>query len=101
MKELSGRTRELASDEQGPVRQAWSRGPLLRFALVGGVGFLIDCAVLTLLMRSAGLSAWQARIPSFASAVAATWLLNRHLTFADRARDRPIVDGFAYAVTQT
>lgn len=51
-----------------------------RFLLVGGSGFLID-AGLTYLLILFGLPPWLARIPAIASAMAYTWIANRHFTY--------------------
>ena len=77
----------------------------IRFAAVGAAGFLIDLAVLTVLVRYAGYKtepvqlfgfgftlspAIQARFLSFPVAVAATWMLNRNWTFKETVK-RPIL----------
>jgi putative flippase GtrA len=56
---------------------------LLLFGLVGFVGFIIDSGVLYLLKSSLGL--YYGRLFSFFCAVFTTWILNRHLTFNQRA----------------
>lgn len=60
-------------------------GRLLRFGLVGTVGFVTDTTVLYLLMFSAGLDPYRGRALSFLAGVTTTWLGNRHYTFPDRA----------------
>lgn len=55
---------------------------LATFALVGAVGFLVDVAVLYLLISSLGPLV--ARGVSFLCAVFTTWLLNRTFTFKER-----------------
>nr|WP_290750484.1 GtrA family protein [Henriciella sp.] len=52
----------------------------LRFAAVGGVGFLVDAGTLLLLI-SAGTGPFVARIVSIALAMLVTWRLNRAFTF--------------------
>ena len=54
---------------------------LLRFALVGSIGFLVDGGVMQLLTSAAGVSPLQARACSFPLALFATWGLNRTWTF--------------------
>jgi putative flippase GtrA len=54
---------------------------LLRFALVGTVGFAVDGGLLQLLVW-AGWGPIVARLVSFPAAVLATWWLNRRFTFA-------------------
>jgi len=56
---------------------------LVLFGLVGVIGFLVDSGVLYLLKSSLGL--YYGRLFSFISAVFTTWILNRHLTFSERA----------------
>ncbi|MFZ6722315.1 GtrA family protein [Undibacterium sp. Ji49W] len=51
------------------------------FALVGGVGFIVDAGVLWLLNAKFGMNPLLARGPSFLLAVTATWILNSALTF--------------------
>ena len=58
-------------------------GQVLRFAMVGGLGFLVDAAILQSLVHL-GVRAVLARVASIAVAVVVTWVLNRNLTFAAR-----------------
>ena len=55
----------------------------LRFALVGGIGFGVDVAVLYLLL-GAGAGLIAGRAGSFLAAATSTWQLNRRYTFTDR-----------------
>jgi putative flippase GtrA len=73
---------------------------LLSFIAVGGLGFAIEAVILTMLTRYAAWSPWQARIPSFLTAVIATWLLNRRLTFPQRGLQRRSVEAFWYTTIQ-
>lgn len=57
--------------------------PLLRFGLVGAVGFAVDGGLLQLLV-SLGWGPIAARTLSFPAAVLATWWLNRSITFRER-----------------
>jgi len=57
--------------------------PLLRFGLVGAVGFAVDGGLLQLLV-SLGWGPIAARALSFPAAVLATWWLNRSITFRGR-----------------
>jgi putative flippase GtrA len=54
---------------------------LVRFAFAGGVGFLVDTAVLYLMLWL-GLGYFAGRAISFLCAVWSTWQLNRRFTFA-------------------
>jgi putative flippase GtrA len=68
------------------ARLAASR--FLRFAVVGGFGFLVAEAVLWLALRG-GADKYSAWLVSFLCAATFTWWGNRNLTFADRKADRP------------
>jgi putative flippase GtrA len=54
---------------------------LVRFAVVGAIGFAVDAAVLHLLVAKAGWSPFAARALSFPPAITSTFLLNRAWTF--------------------
>lgn len=58
--------------------------PLVRFGLVGVVGFAVDGGLLQLLVSLAHWGPIEARGVSFPAAVLATWALNRMVTFQDR-----------------
>lgn len=72
-----------------------------RFVVVGGIGFLVDAAVLTLLVNANGWNPFYARLASFAVAVTATWLLNRRYTFAHRRRHRTHTEYSRYVLVQS
>ena len=87
----------------------------IRFAAVGAAGFLIDLAVLTVLVRFAGYkpepvelfgfaftlsAAMQARFISFPIAVAATWMLNRNWTFKESVKRPILTEIFSYLAVQ-
>ena len=57
---------------------------LARFALVGGLGFLVDIGI-TLLLIEQGMDAFVARVIAIALAMLTTWRLNRALTFGASA----------------
>lgn len=56
---------------------------LLLFALAGGGGYLVDAAVL--LFAAPTVGPYLGRLLSFVAAVATTWLINRSVTFRERA----------------
>jgi len=59
------------------------------FAIGGVVGFLVDAAIVEVLVRQAGWNPYMARVPSFLVAASVTWAWNRYLSFAHRrGRDR-------------
>lgn len=61
------------------------RAQLLRFALSGVAGFLVDASVLWIALHL-GLGYFVGRIPSFLAAVWTTWRINRRFTFAGRPK---------------
>ncbi len=69
----------------------------LRFALVGGTGFLVDSGLLAALHYGAGLDPFSARLISISVAAFTTWRLNRSLTFGASQRSQA-VEGFRYAL---
>jgi putative flippase GtrA len=61
---------------------------LLRFSVVGAVGFCVDALVLYALLSFVISDPYLARIPSFLCAATTTWLLNRNWTFSTSAHGR-------------
>jgi putative flippase GtrA len=57
-----------------------TRGEMLRFAVAGVAGLVVDVAVLYLAL-AAGLGFYAGRVVSFLSAVWVTWRINRRYTF--------------------
>jgi putative flippase GtrA len=53
--------------------------PILLFAIAGGVGYVVDGAIL--LLMAPYLGPYAGRLVSFCVAVLATWLINRQLAF--------------------
>lgn len=60
----------------------------LLFGIAGGAGFVVDTAVLYALM--AALGPYAARLVSFLTAVATTWLINRQLAFRAQVGAMPL-----------
>lgn len=59
---------------------------VVRFGLVGTIGFVVDAAVLTLMLSSwVGVGPYSGRVVSFVCAASVTWYLNRVFTFRDRS----------------
>ena len=56
-----------------------------RFAAIGGIGFVVDGGILTVLNSIYGINLVYARLASFSVAVTVTWFLNRQLTFTATA----------------
>jgi putative flippase GtrA len=59
---------------------------ILSFALVGGIGFVTDAAVLALLLAATPLGPFLARLVSIGLAMTVTWFCNRTLTFQPSGR---------------
>lgn len=66
----------------------------LRFALIGGLGFVVDAGLLLALI-GAGSGPFIARIASLLAAMLVTWRLNRALTFG-ASHDGAIREGLRY-----
>ncbi len=54
---------------------------ILSFAVVGGIGFIIDALIVSLLVMIYSWGPIRARLVSFTFAVCITWILNRQWTF--------------------
>ena len=61
---------------------------LVRFAVVGGAGFLMDASVLSILVQFADMGLYSSRTVSFLLAVSLTWYLNRTWTFGTTKNKR-------------
>lgn len=61
------------------------------FAVIGGIGFVVDGGILTLLNSVYGVNLLPARLVSFSAAVTTTWFLNRQRTFSD-SKDKKLVN---------
>lgn len=59
---------------------------LFFFALAGGTGFVVDAAVLFVLLKLTRLDPFTARVLAIATAMGCTYLLNRSLTFGPSGR---------------
>jgi putative flippase GtrA len=69
---------------------------LLAFGVAGAIGFLVDAAVLALLLRLSPLGPFTSRLFSIAAAMAATWTVNRSVTFGPSGRHL-IAEGMRYS----
>ena len=65
------------------LRMTGAQSQFLRFGLVGVVGFVVDAGVLQALISLAGWGPIAARLVAVPTAVFATWLLNRTITFPE------------------
>lgn len=60
-------------------------GDLLRFSVVGGIGFIVDAGMLTVLVNGLQAGPYAGRVASFLCAVTVTWGLHRVWTFRGRS----------------
>ncbi|BCH52886.1 GtrA family protein [Agrobacterium vitis] len=68
---------------------------LVRFALVGSAGFVVDAGLLWLLLSFSALGPLAARALAILAALLVTWRLNRDFTFG-ASRQSLAVEGFRY-----
>lgn len=71
------------------------------FVVVGGMGFIVDGGILTLLNSVYEFELLPSRLVSFSVAVTVTWLLNRKRTFADRKDPRMVREWSRYAAVNS
>jgi putative flippase GtrA len=74
-------------------------GRFLKFALVGGIGFIADTAVFFLCLHALQVQITVARLIAFAVAVHVTWLGNRCYTFAYRGHSPTVREWQKYMLT--
>ncbi|URI10248.1 GtrA family protein [Aquincola tertiaricarbonis] len=70
------------------LRSTLLRSQLLRFGLVGCVGFLVDASLTLLFHQQLGLGEAPARVLAFLVAATAGWWLNHQFTFQARTPAR-------------
>ncbi len=69
--------------------------------MVGGIGFVVDAAILTTLIHILEVDPYLARVFSFTGAVTVTWLLNRIWTFSRTMTARKGSEYTRYIMVQT
>lgn len=72
----------------------------LRFAFVGGAGFIVDAGLLAVLHYRLGLDPFTSRLISICAAGVTTWRLNRGVTFGASGMSQA-AEGLRYAVVAT
>lgn len=82
-----------------PAYASLSFGRLVRFLVIGTVGFAVDAGLLLALVPSMGHYA--ARAVSLPTAVLVTWAFNRSWTFRDRRSSRRLPELMRYAAAQS
>ena len=73
---------------------------LLRFGVVGAIGFAVDGGVMQLMTATAGISPLIARAFSFPLALSVTWALNRTWTFETGRARAPLSQYRRYVAVQ-
>ncbi len=68
---------------------------LLRFSMVGGIGFVVDASMLAVIHHALGVNPFAARVFSIILAAFTTWRLNRSVTF-DPSDHGQVREGFRY-----
>lgn len=71
------------------------------FAVIGGIGFVVDGGILTIMNTVYGIELLPARLVSFTAAVTTTWFLNRQRTFADNKSKKPVSEWSRYAAVNS
>lgn len=86
-------------NEIAPTNAIATRLPA--FLVVGGLGFVTDALILTLLVNGFGQGVYVSRLISFAIAVTVTWLANRYWTFRHTRRPKRGAEYARYVATQS
>jgi len=68
---------------------------LLRFGIVGGIGFAVDASMLAVFHHGLGIDPFAARVFSIVLAALTTWRLNRSVTFGSSDHGQ-VKEGFRY-----
>ncbi len=80
----------------------WSTGrQASSFAIIGGVGFIVDGGILTVLNSIYDVELLPARLASFSAAVTVTWFLNRQRTFANHENRGMVGEWGRYAAVNS
>jgi putative flippase GtrA len=77
-----------------------SRRDLVRFALVGSLGFFVDLGILAALVYRAGWNPYLARAMAMFIAILCTWWLHRHWTFPAGRMRSPLPQSLLYGTVQ-
>lgn len=76
------------------------RGGLVRFGIVGSIGFAVDLGILAVLVHGAGWNPLMARLVAMGIAVTCTWLLHRNWTFSAGRLRSPLQQSLLYGMVQ-
>lgn len=72
---------------------------LVKFALVGSVGFIVEAVLISYLSTYQDIDPLYGRLVSFPIAVFVTWLMNRKVTF--KSHNSPRTESLKYYIVQT
>lgn len=81
-------------------RMRFLQRDLVRFGIVGSLGFVIDLGILAALVHGAHWSPFVARAVAMAIAIFCTWLLHRHWTFPSGRVRSPLPQSLLYGTIQ-
>ncbi len=74
---------------------------VVKFAIVGGIGFIVDASIFALSFYLLDLPIYSSRVIAFVCAATSTWLGNRLLTFSDRSQDPKLKQWFRFMMSAT
>ena len=86
--------------ETGATRLRSERQRMLRFLIVGAIGYVVDAGLVALQVRIFGFGPYVSRGPSFLAAATVTWLLNRKHTFKGLERHSATTSYRRYVLAQ-
>jgi putative flippase GtrA len=72
----------------------------IRFAVVGSAAFLVDSAILALLVHAEGWNPFAARLASMSVATLCAWCAHRYWTFPTGRIRSPLHQAFIYGIVQ-
>src|SRR5689334_23222260 len=76
------------------------RRELVKFLLVGSLGFLVDLGILAALVHGANWNPFSARAAAMSIAILFTWWLHRNWTFATGRARSAVTQSLLYTTTQ-
>jgi putative flippase GtrA len=74
---------------------------VVKFAIVGGIGFIVDASIFALSFYLLDLPIYSSRVIAFVCAATSTWLGNRLLTFSDRSQDPKLKQWLRFMMSAT
>ncbi|WP_025565104.1 MULTISPECIES: GtrA family protein [unclassified Psychromonas] len=74
-------------------------GRIIKFAVIGSIGFIVDLLIFMLCAYVFNLSPYQSRVIAFICALACTWFGNRYYTFTDLKSSSYAREGFKFTLS--